>query len=83
MAIYTFIVEATISMHVDVSAPDLATAVKKAQHAATMSLCHQCAASQRGEWSTSGELDAEPTLSPLVDAYVDGESIDLATIPWT
>lgn len=74
---YMFVVEGTISLHVEVKASTLEEAVEKAQGASTMSLCYQCSRGDDGEWSTSGELDCDPAESPLVEAYVDDEEIDL------
>lgn len=76
---YTFVVATGITLHVEVKATSLAEAVKKAQSASVMSLCHYCARSEKGEWRTSGELDCEPQMAPLEDAYafVDDESVDI------
>ena len=67
---YCFVVQTVISMHIDVEANDLDSAVEKAQDSSVMSLCHQCASSHEGEWSTSGELDGEPSESVLVEAWI-------------
>lgn len=72
MKTYAFVVEAVISMNIDVEAESLEEAIKKAQAASSMSLCHQCAGNHDGEWCTSGELDCEPTMSKLVQVSVDG-----------
>lgn len=47
----------TISVHVDVEASSPAEARRLAREAPMRSLCHQCATSEDGAWSTSGELD--------------------------
>lgn len=73
MAKYTFVVNTTISMHCDVYADSLDEAIEEAQAAGVMSLCHQCARSHAGEWSTSGELDGDPATGELVEVLVDGE----------
>lgn len=79
---YTFVVETTISMHIDVEATSLQRAVALAQSSSTQSLCHQCARSEPNEWSTSGELDCNPVTSPLVDCYVDDETIPVEDVEW-
>lgn len=77
MVKYTFVIEATISMHTEVEADSLKKAIKIAQSRPTQSLCWQCS---KGEeecaWSTSGEFDADPSGSPLVEVYADGEDMD-------
>ena len=77
---YTFVAEATISLSVDVTASCLLEAIDKAQSASVMSLCHQCAGNHHGEWSTSGELDCDPSGMTLVATYVDGEEVDEAAL---
>jgi hypothetical protein len=77
---YTFVIEATISMHVDVKANSLAEAVEKAQGASVMSMCHQCARGETGEWNTSGELDCDPAGSPIVAACCGDNDIDLEEV---
>lgn len=77
---YTFVIEATISMNIEVSADSLLDAAKKAQSASVMSLCHQCAQGENGSWNTSGELDCDPSGSPVVAAYCDGEELDMAEV---
>ena len=72
---YTLVVDAIISLHVDVEATDLDAAIALACGASVMSLCHQCARNQPGEWSTSGELDCDPSGMNLVAVYVDGEDL--------
>jgi hypothetical protein len=72
---YTFIVNAVISMHVDVEAVDLDAAVKAAQAASVQGLCHHCAKGSQGKWSTSGELDTDPASSTLVSAYEGEEEL--------
>lgn len=72
---YTFVIEATISMHVDVEADSLEEAVALAKEAGPQGLCHQCAGSRgyQGEWKTSGEFDCDPPSSPLLGVYIDDE----------
>lgn len=70
---YTFVVEAVISSHLTVEAGSLKEAVEKASGASMMTLCHQCASGSSDEWSTSGELDADPFSSKLVSLAVDDE----------
>lgn len=72
---YTFVVNATISLHVDVKADTLEEAEQKAQEAAVMGLCHQCAHGEKGAWNTSGELDTDPATSELVAVTVDGDDV--------
>lgn len=73
---YTFVVEATISLNVTVSAASLAEAIAKAQKAPAQGLCHQCARGEKGHWNTSGELDCDPTYGPLVEVYVGDDVLD-------
>ena len=80
MAKYYFTVEATITLTAEVEAPTLKAAVKKAQERATQSLCHQCAHGEKGAWNTSGEIDADPTNSPLVSAGVGDDELDLEAV---
>lgn len=75
--LYSFSIEAVISMHVEVEAISLDEAVQKAKRAPVMSLCNQCARGDAGVWITSGELDADPTGCVLVDVLVDGEPISI------
>lgn len=77
---YYFTVEATITMSVDIEAPTLAAAVKKAQAAPMQGLCHQCAEGERGEWNTSGEFDADPANSPLVAVGEGDGELDLEEV---
>lgn len=72
---YTFVVEAIISLNFTVEAEDRHEALAKAQSASVMGLCHQCAHGEEGEWCTSGEIDADPTVSRLVEALEDGNCI--------
>lgn len=71
---YMFSIEATISMNIEVEANTPEAALKLAHEAPVMSLCHLCSDSVPGEWATSGELDFDPTSSPLVS--VEGEGVD-------
>ncbi len=75
MARYTFVVNAVISMHVDVDAATMAEAIEEAKAASVMTLCHQCANGDKGCWNTSGELDTEPASAELVGVLVDGEMV--------
>lgn len=77
---YYFTVEAMITLTTEVEAPTLEAAVKKAQERAAQSLCHQCAHGEKGTWNTSGELDADPTNSPLVSAGVGNTELDLKEV---
>lgn len=72
---FSFQVEATISLHVEVFAKNLEEAIEKAQQAGIVSLCHQCARGDEGTWNTSGELDCDPACSNLVDVSVEGDSL--------
>jgi hypothetical protein len=69
---YCFVVNATISMHCEVEAESLEEAVEKAQQAGVLSLCHQCAQGEKGQWNTSGELDCgdDPSEWELVDLHI-------------
>jgi hypothetical protein len=62
----------TISVHVDVQAENADEARKKAEDCGVMNLCNQCANNQVGEWSTSGELDGDVTVS-LSDDVIEIE----------
>jgi hypothetical protein len=78
MSKYGFLIEATISMGIDVEADSLEEAIEQAQKASVMSLCHQCAHGEEGAWNTSGELDCgDPGTAVLVAVYCDGEEVDL------
>lgn len=83
---YSFQIEGTISMHVTVNAPTLEEATRIAAESSVVSLCHHCASGATGEWSTSGELDCDPSSSPLVDVTVDGKSdpaaFEIAKAAW-
>ena len=72
---YTFVVAAEFSLQVDVEAASLEEAVDAARAASVMSLCHQCARGEVGEWSTSGELDTCPAEADLVEAYCDDQVV--------
>ena len=76
MSKYSFVVGATITLHVDVEAESLDEAIEFAQGASVMSLCHQCSRGDLGEWSTSGELDADPASAQLECVYADDEELD-------
>lgn len=79
---YSFQVVAGISMHVEVEAASLEEAVEKAQSAGVISLCHQCAGSHHGEWSTSGELDCDPAACTLTSVYAGDEELDEEKVSW-
>ncbi len=52
----------TISVYTEVEATSKAEAVRLAQEHPMQSFCHQCSTgSPDEEWTTSGELDGEPT----------------------
>lgn len=70
---YRFVVVGGITLLVDVFATSLEDAVQKAQRASVQSLCYQCARGDEGEWSTSGEIDCDPSMCELVEVSVDGE----------
>lgn len=72
---YLFTVAGTVTLSVEVEADSLEGAVKEAQRAGMMSLCHRCGSSQPGEWHTSGELDCDPTASELVDVLYEGAPV--------
>jgi hypothetical protein len=70
---YTFVVNVTISLSIDVEADTLEAAMDLARSGGLKSLCHQCASHEPGVWCTSGELDCDPTSSELMDIFVDEE----------
>jgi len=72
---YSFVIEAVISMHIDVDAGSLQAAIEEAKSRGPQSLCWQCARGDPDEWSTSGELDTDPSMSKLVDCCVDDKPI--------
>ena len=76
MSKYIFVVNATISMHVEVEAESLQEALEEAQTRGMMGLCHQCSRGDEGCWNTSGEIDADPVYSPLVEVIADGEVLE-------
>lgn len=73
---YRFVVAGTISMHVDVKALTLEEAVEKAKGSSTMTFCHMCSRVEEEEWGAA-DLDCDPAASPLLEAFVDGDEIDL------
>lgn len=73
---YTFVIDAMISMHVDVEANTLEEAIAKAQEAPMQGLCHQCSKGEQGEWSTSGEFDTDPINSRLSEVLVNDDNLD-------
>lgn len=84
-----FVVNATITLGVEVVAKTLKEAIEKAQSADVKTLCHQCASSHPGEWGTSGELDCgEPSDCVLVGAIdgngrsVEGKAFDELQKKW-
>jgi len=82
---YIFIIEATISLSIEVEAASLTEAVEKAKNSPTMSFCHQCAKGEEGCWSTSGELDTDPSSATLVDFHTeeDPATFENAVAIWT
>lgn len=67
-----FTVEARISLNVTVEADTLDEAIERAKEAPVMHLCHQCAEGYVEKWSTSGDLDCDPSSARLVDVAVEG-----------
>lgn len=55
----------TISVHVEVDAENEAEARAKANECPMLQLCHGCAIGDDGVWSTSGELDGEPSIETV------------------
>lgn len=80
MSKYGFVIEAVISMNVDVEAESFEEAIELAQCAPVMGLCHQCARGEDESWNTSGELDCDPSESELVAVYVNGEEANLEEV---
>lgn len=74
---YTFVTNPVISMHIDVEAANLEEALHDAEMASVQSLCYHCARGEEGSWNTSGELDADPSSSELVDAQCGEEDVTL------
>lgn len=71
---YIFVVNATVSLGVEVEAGSLGEALDAAKAADVQSLCHRCSGPEPGEWGLSGEIDCgSPTECELVDASVDGQ----------
>ena len=77
---FMFVVEVGISMNIEVDAKTLEAAIKIAKDSPVMSLCHQCARGDPGEWCTSGELDGDPASGELVQATIDGEEQPINTV---
>ena len=70
MAEFVFVVEATISLGIQVEAETLEEAVQKAKEAGVASLQRQVSQVNPGEWHTSGEIDCGPPGEcRLVDAH--------------
>ena len=62
MPVFIVTGELTISVWTRVEAASAKDAVREARERAVPGLCHQCATgAPDDEWSTSGELDGEPT----------------------
>jgi hypothetical protein len=73
---YQFVVNATITLGVEVEADSLEEAVEKAKDANVLDLCHACSAGKEGQWNTSGELDCgAPEDLDLVDFHTDDEDV--------
>jgi len=68
-----FVVETVISMNIEVEADSLEAAIEIVKDAPVISLCHQCAGGDPGEWCTSGELDCDPSSCELVYCTMNGE----------
>lgn len=73
---YAFVIEATISLSVEVEAKSLQEAVEKAQNAGFMTFCHQCSGGKPGEWAMSELSCDDPSACNLVDTFIDGKSPD-------
>jgi len=80
MSKYTFIINSTISMNIDVEATSFEEAVDLAKSAPAMSLCYQCSHGDEGTWNTSGELDCDPGGSELLVVYVNNEEANLEEV---
>lgn len=61
MPMFHFSAEGTISLHLKVEAETEAQAREIMANAPMQGLCFSCAEGCEGEWSTSGELDCEPS----------------------
>lgn len=84
MKTYRFFVACEATMYIDVKAKTLAAAVEAAQNAPVMTLCHHCAASKSGVWSTTGELDMEPGCGRIGAVYEDEEDVTKEAVEmWT
>lgn len=68
---FVFIVEATITMCIEVTADSLESAIKLAKDSPVVDLCHRCTKNKHDEWSPTGGLDCDPTDSTLTDMFVD------------
>ena len=71
---FTFVTNATISLHLEVEADTVEEAAEKALECSVMGLCYECAGSHHNEWSTSGELDTG-TPGTLVELWKDDECL--------
>lgn len=73
---YQFTVESIITMTTEVEAENLEDAIQIVQDRDVQTLCHQCSRPDyEKEWRCSGDLDTDPICSPLVEVFVDGETI--------
>lgn len=73
---YTFVINATISLGIEVEAGSLEEAVELAQQADYRGFCHKCSGHEPGKWSPGGELDCgAPSDCELVDLHLSGEAI--------
>lgn len=89
MKTYTFESSVTITMTTTVKASSLPAAIRKAKSRRVMSLCGQCgdANDDDDEWRTTGDLDGDPTISPLSGVSVDGvpmegRELESAMVRW-
>jgi hypothetical protein len=81
---YGFVIEATITLGVEVEADTLEEAIQLAQEAPVQSFCYQCAKGEKDEWTTSGELDCgAPGDCTLVDLHTDDPKADFEQVAAT
>lgn len=79
---YVFSSTATISMHTKVRGTmTLEEAMQIAKSRGNLELCYQCSTGEVEEqWVTTGELDGDPALSPLVEVTVDDKALSPAKL---
>lgn len=65
MARYAVAATVTISVHVEVDAENEIEARAKANECPMQRLCGHCSVGEDGAWSTSGELDGEPSIEAV------------------